>query len=104
MTKKLHTCFSFLLWTLWAVGLGATALSRFEYLHENDRLFWDFVLPYNDVVHIISYIPIAPILFLLAVVQSKQKHQRCRKTVALFLVTAFLWLVYLSLFIRWTEN
>ena len=104
MIKKLHTWYSFLLWTLWAVGLGATALSRFQYLHENDRLFWDFVLPYNEIIHIISYIPIAPILFLLAFAKSKQENKRCRKAVAIFLITALLWFVYLSLFIRWTEN
>lgn len=104
MLKKIHTWFSFLLWTLWAVGLGATALSRFEYAHENQRLFWDFVLPYNDIVHIISYIPIAPVLFLLTWGKSKQAGKRCKKTVFLFLLTGVLWLVYLSLYIRWTES
>lgn len=104
MLKKLHTCYSFLLWLLWTVGLGATALSRFRFLHENDRLFWDFVLPYNEVIHTLSYIPIAPILFLLVFFQYKQENKRCRGTVALFLITAVYWLVYLSLFIRWTEG
>jgi hypothetical protein len=104
MFKKIHAWFSVFLWTLWAAGLGTTALSRFQYHHENDRLFWDFVLPYNEIIHIISYIPIAPVLFLLAFVKSKQENKRCYKTVALFLLTAFLWLVYLSLYIRWTVN
>lgn len=103
MIKKIYAWYCFVLWGLWSVGLGATAISKFRFLHENQALFWDFVLPYNDILHIISYIPIAPILFLIAFVQNKRANQRNGRTVFLFLLTALLWLVYLSLYIRWTE-
>lgn len=104
MIKKLHTWYSFLLWTLWAVGLGATALSRFQYLHENDRLFWDFVLPYNEIIQILSYVPVAPILFLIALAENKKENKKGWPTILLFLFTAAYWVAYITCFIRWTEG
>ena len=104
MKKQLHTWYSFFLWLLWSVGLGTTALSRFYFFHENEKLFWDFVLPYNDIIHIASYIPVAPILFLIAYYQHKQAGKRTRGPIFLFLLTALYWLAYLSLYIRWTEG
>ena len=103
MKKQLHTWYSLFLWVLWAVGLGATAISKFQYSHENEQLFWHFVLPYNDIVHIASYIPVAPIFFLLAFIQNKRENKPTRGPILLFLFTALYWIAYLYLYIRWTE-
>jgi amino acid permease len=104
MLKKIHTWVCFALWTLWTVGLGATAISRFQYFHEKQWLFWDFVLPYNEIVQIISSIPFAPILCLLAFHSNKNAHKSNRLTVFLFILTAVYYVAYMTLFIRWTEG
>ena len=104
MKKRLHTWYSILLWVLWAVGMSTTAISRFQYFHENEKLFWDFVLPYNEIIQIISYVPVAPILFLIALTESKKENKKGWPTVFLFLFTAAYWVAYLTCFIRWTES
>ena len=105
MKKRLHFWYSLLLWVLWAVGMSTTALSRFQYFHENERLFWDFVLPYNEIIQMISYVPVAPILFLIALFESKKQSKKSYwLTILLFLFTAAYWVAYLTCFIHWTES
>lgn len=103
MVRKLHAWCCSILTVLWTVGLTTTAISRFQYLHQNQTLYWDFVLPYNQIVHIISSIPFAPIFFLLAFRDCRKNNRRYWPTVLLFILTTVYWLVYMRLYIRWTE-
>jgi hypothetical protein len=103
MVKKIYAWCCGILCTLWTVGLGATAISRFQYGHENQKLYWDFVLPYNDIVHYISSVPLLPILFLLTVWSCKKTRRRYWPAVLLFIFASVYWLVYMNMYIRWTE-
>ena len=104
MIRKIYAWCCGILCTLWTVGLTATAISRFQYLHENQKLYWNFVLPYNDIVQLVSSIPFVPVLCLLAIRSRKKDGQRTWPAILLFFFTTICWLVYLSMFIRWTES
>lgn len=105
MKKHLHFWYSFLLWILWAVGMSTTAISRFQYFHKNDTLFWDFVLPYNEIIQLVSSVPVVPVLFMIALAESKKQSKKSYwLTVLLFLFTTVYWVAYNACFIHWTEN
>ena len=104
MIKKIYAWWCGILVSLWSVGLGATAISKFQYAHENEKLFWDFVLPYNEVIHFLSWIPVMPVLFFILLPESKKSKKSNLLHWLLFLVISALWIAYMSLYIHWTES
>jgi hypothetical protein len=84
--------------------LGATAISRFQYGHENQKLYWDFVIPYNNIVQIVSWIPILPLLFLMTAAENKINSRRNWPYALLFVLASLCRMGYMVYFIQWTET
>ncbi len=101
-SMRSHMFFCFFLWGIWGIGLCLTGASLFFYQHNNDFLFWKIMTPYNQIVQIVSLIPIEPILCILAIRESKQHNKSYFPAILLCCVTFFLWLAYITLYVHWT--
>ena len=104
MIKKIHAWACSVFLALWTVGLGSTAISRFQYQHKNEPFYWDFVIPYNKIIQILSWIPFLPILFMLTAAENKINSRRNWPSALLFILASLCWMAYMVYFIQWTET
>ena len=100
--KRQHMILCVVLWGLWGLGLCFTGVSRFVFQHNNDLLFWKIVIPYNQIVQLVSFIPLEPLFCILAICDSKKAKHPYYSAIILCVVTFLLWLMYITLYIWWT--
>ena len=100
--KRNHKLLCFTLWGIWGLGLCFTGVSRFGFQHNNDLLFWEVVVPYNQVVQLVSFIPLEPLFCVLAICDSKKQKQPYNSAIVFFVITFLFWLMYAVLYVWWT--
>jgi len=103
--RSIHLFICITAWILWAVGIVLLAVVRFGNPENSNRFFFDVVHPYNVVMLMGSLLPIEPIACAAAIIkdhEAKAGAGAILMSLLLFVVTAILWIGYISLFVMWT--
>jgi hypothetical protein len=98
---KTHFRICLILWGLWGIGLILTGTSLLFFQHQNDVFFWNIVLPFNNIILLLSLIPIEPIACIRAIYFNRDIHQ-VRKNVILAILSFIFWILYIYAYVEWT--
>lgn len=100
---KIHIIFSIILSSLFLIGIVFTGISSFIFNNENQQI-WNFATKYNELILILSLIPILPNCFLFNIIENfKSKYEnKIIYPIIPFAITSLLWIFYICISVSWT--
>lgn len=75
----------------WGIGAILSLVSRFVFINDND-VIWNIAMPYNEIVCILSCIPIAQIMIIVDMIRSKEQIMNHILTMAIVLICFFIYI------------
>ena len=75
----------------WGIGTMLSLVSRFVFLNDND-LIWNIAMYYNEIVCILSCIPIVQIMLVVDLIRSKEQIMNHILTMAIVLICFFIYI------------
>lgn len=75
----------------WGIGAILSLVSRFVFINDND-VIWNIAMRYNEIVCILSCIPITQIMLIVDMIRSKEQIMNHILTMAIVLICFFIYI------------